>query len=123
MCSKQTSKDRLLPESVCRPDKLQVNRLLNQADGTFIPPYVRRVPDGRLFICGFLSKHASRPHTSWDVSSEEALELSVPSQRADVLLSRISNTGASAEVFISTQMERKKVLHFLYSSLLSAINI
>lgn len=99
MCSKQTSKDRLLPESVCRPDKLQVNRLLNQAGGAFIPPYVHRLPDDGLFMCGFLSKHAFRPRTSWDVSSEEVAELSVPSQRADVLLSRISNTMGFSRSF------------------------
>lgn len=81
MCSKQTSHDRLMLESVRRPGKLQVNQLLNQADGTFIPPYVHCLCDDRLFICGLLFKYAFRLCTSWELLLDEALKLNVPSYK------------------------------------------
>lgn len=42
-----------------------------------------------LMTCGLLFKHAFLVYILWDLSLDEAVKLSVPSQRADFLLSRI----------------------------------
>lgn len=112
MRQKQTRHDRLLPDSARSPDKLQVNQLLNQADGTSIPPYVHCLPDDRLFICGLLFKHAFLRCASWDLSLDEAVKLGVPSQRVDVLLSEISHPCFGAKVVISSLMEDKVVITY-----------
>lgn len=114
MRQKQTRHDRLLPDSARSPDKLQVNQLLNQADGTSIPPYVHCLPDDRLFICGLLFKHAFLRCASWDLSLDEAVKLGVPSQRVDVLLSEISHTWSKS---CDQLADGRQSCHYLQSGL------